>query len=140
MNKSLRPYMKIEGGHTLAWNVHSGCYGDFEGVVGCLKNVYGLFTFVRGNFTDLVGDVSPLAGKVSRLSGGPIRITGKVNRIYGDISGHVGKGFYGDVSHLSGCCTGVYGQATGKFGDLDSCGITDEDRAAGVDIEDLVAL
>jgi hypothetical protein len=137
MIKALKPYTTIQGCHPLGWNFHTGCYGDMEGCVGSLQNVFGLFTFVHGNFSGLSGDVSPLQGKVSNISGA-IHISGKCNRIRGDISGHGGRLFYGDVSHLAGDCTGVFGCATGKQGDLSACGLTDEDRAAGVNIEDLV--
>jgi hypothetical protein len=53
----------------------------------------------------------------------------------------------GDCTGLSGCCTGLFGDCTGIFGcctgfvgDLDTAGLTPEERKAGVDINDLVTL
>jgi len=40
---------------------------------------------------------------------------------------------------LTGCLTGLTGDATRVTGNLDECTITDDERAAGVDIETLVA-
>lgn len=137
MIKALKPYTKIQGCTPLAWNIHSGCFGDLEGVSGDLANVWGDFTYCHGNFSGLSNDVSGLNGKVGNICGF-IRITGKCGRLKGDVSGYKNMPFYGDVTHLSGDCTGVFGCATGKYGHLDDCGLTAEDRAAGVNIEDLV--
>lgn len=59
-------------------------------------------------------------------SGAPVGLRGDTSRLYGDVSG------------LSGDATGVFGTATGYVGDLDDCLITDEERKAGVYIQDLV--
>ena len=40
---------------------------------------------------------------------------------------------------LTGCITGLTGYVTNVTGDLHDCAITDDERAAGVDIETLVA-
>jgi hypothetical protein len=56
----------------------------------------------------------------------------------GDISGYQDKILYGDCSHLKGCMTGIFGNCTGKHGDIGDCMITDAERAEGIDIEDLV--
>ena len=40
---------------------------------------------------------------------------------------------------LSGDCSGLSGDCSDLSGDLDACGITAEDRAAGVDIASLIA-
>jgi hypothetical protein len=137
MQKNLKQFSRITGGHNKCWNVHDGILGDLEGVIGSLENIYGDTTYCWGDFSGLIGDVSGLQNKVSRISG-KINITGKVNKIYGCISGHGKRELYGDVTNLMGCITGIYGCCTGKRGNLDACGITPEDRERGVDIEDLV--
>ena len=45
----------------------------------------------------------------------------------------------GDCSGLSGDCSDLSGDCSDLSGDLDACGITAEDRAAGVDIASLIA-
>jgi hypothetical protein len=40
--------------------------------------------------------------------------------------------------NMSGDCTGLYGDCTGLYGNFDDCEITEEERAAGVRIEDLI--
>ena len=45
---------------------------------------------------------------------------------------------WGDLTGVRGDLTGVRGDLTGVSGDLSDCAITDEDRAAGVDINDLI--
>jgi hypothetical protein len=60
----------------------------------------------------LWGDLSPLRGDMSMLRG-------------------VVQGLRGDA-------TGVCGDVTGITGDLDQCDLTPADRAAGVDIRELV--
>jgi hypothetical protein len=64
--------------------------------------------------------VTNLWGKVSKLSG----------TIHPDL--------YGNVSRLKGDITGIWGNCTGKFGDLSECHLTEEERAEGINIEDLV--
>ena len=44
----------------------------------------------------------------------------------------------GNLSNVSGDLTGVSGNLTDVRGDLSDCAITAEDRAAGVDINDLI--
>ena len=45
----------------------------------------------------------------------------------------------GDVSGLTGDVSGLTGNVTGLTGDVDACELTDEDRARGVNIQDLIA-
>ena len=74
---------------------------------------------VDGPHSDLRGDCSDLRGDCSGLSG-------NCSDLRGDCSG------------LRGDCSGLYGNCTGLSGDLDECELTDEERAAGVDIKELV--
>jgi len=47
-------------------------------------------------------------------------------------------GLRGDVSGLRGDVSGLRGDASGLSGDLDSCELTEEDRALGILITDLI--
>ena len=49
-----------------------------------------------------------------------------------------GKKIEGFPPHVRGDLTGVRGNLSGVQGDLSDCAITDEERAAGVDINDLI--
>lgn len=53
--------------------------------------------------------------------------------LIGDLSG-----LRGDASGLRGNVRGLRGYVTGLSGDVDDCEITEEERAAGVDVTDLV--
>ena len=44
----------------------------------------------------------------------------------------------GDVSGLSGDVSGLRGNVSGLSGDFDDCDITDDDRLAGINVDDLV--
>ena len=44
----------------------------------------------------------------------------------------------GNCSGLRGDCSGLRGNCSGLQGDLDTCGLTEDDRANGVDITKLV--
>ena len=46
---------------------------------------------------------------------------------------------YGDCSGLYGDCSGLRGDCSGLGGDLDECEITEEERATGVNIEELIS-
>ena len=46
--------------------------------------------------------------------------------------------FYKNGKKIEGFPPYVSGDLTGVWGDLSDCAITDEDRAAGVDINDLI--
>ena len=81
---------------------------------------------------DLRGELSPyLRGELSP------KLCGKLSPyLYGELSpglsGVLSPDLYGDV-------TGVFGCVTGAEGNLDDCGLTAEDRARGVDIQELIA-
>ena len=74
--------------------------------------IEGVHSDLRGNVSGLIGDVSNLSGYVS--------------------------GLRGDVSGLSGYVSGLIGYVSGLRGDIDSCKLTDEDRARGVDVSELL--
>jgi hypothetical protein len=73
----------------------------------------------EGSNPQMRGDCSGLRGYCSGLRG--------------DCSG-----LYGDCTVLRGDCTGLRGDCSVLRGDLDACGLTDADRAQGVNIADLV--
>ena len=75
---------------------------------------------VEGPHSGLRGDCSGLRGNCSGLGG--------------DCSG-----LRGDCSGLSGNCSGLRGDCSGLGGDLDECEITEEERATGIDVEELVS-
>ena len=64
------------------------------------------------------------------------------SRLYGDISelsGIISIGLYGVISsELSGDISGGYGDVSNLSGNIDSCEITDEERKAGININDLI--
>ena len=69
-----------------------------------------------------------------------VRHDGVHTGIRGDasnISGNV-SGIYGDVSDISGNVSDICGNVSDICGDIDDCDITDNDRAKGVNITDLV--
>ncbi len=77
-----------------------------------------------------------------------IKVVGAHAGLYGDFSGTRGdcSDLHGDCSGLRdnctdlwGDCTGVNGSGTDMWGDLSSCELTDADRAAGVNITDLIS-
>ncbi len=62
-----------------------------------------------------------------------VRIDGAHGNLRGDVSG-----LSGDVSGLSGDASGLSGDVSGLRGDVDDCGLTDEEREAGIDISTLI--
>ena len=82
-----------------------------------------------------------------RIEGFPPCVSGSLTGVRGDLTGVRGdltgvrgnlSGVWGDLTGVRGDLTGVRGDLTGVSGDLSDCAITDEDRAAGVDINDLI--
>ena len=63
-----------------------------------------------------------------------LRVEGPYSDLRGDCSG-----LRGDCSGLRGDCSGLGGDCSGLGGDLDECEITEEERATGVNIEELVS-
>lgn len=76
-----------------------------------------------------------------RIEGAPEGVTGNLSNIRGDLSGVTGNlsGITGDLYGIRGNLTGITGNLTGISGDIDDCEITDEERAKGVHIEQLIA-
>ena len=83
------------------------------------KKIEGFPPCVSGSLTSVSGDLSGVSGNLTGVSG--------------DLTG-----VRGNLSNVSGDLTGVSGNLTGVSGDLSDCAITAEDRAAGVDINDLI--
>jgi len=71
---------------------------------------------------------------------GGVRIKGVHSKLSGDVSGLYGdvSELYGYVSGLYGNVNGLYGDVSGLYGDVSDCEITDEDRAKGIDISELI--
>ncbi len=67
------------------------------------------------------------------VDGAPPDLRGVVSGLSGNATG-----LRGDVFGLFGEVTGIYGDATGVTGYIDECGLTPEERRAGVDIGWLV--
>ena len=57
-----------------------------------------------------------------------------------DISGNISSGLTGNITGLYGNITGLTGNITGLTGDIDDCEITNEERKAGINIQDLINL
>jgi hypothetical protein len=68
-----------------------------------------------------------------RIEGVPEGVRGNLSGITGDFTN-----IRGDLSYISGDLTGIRGDLTGIRGDLNDCEITDEERAKGIDIKDLI--
>ena len=81
---------------------------------------------IKGVHSKLYGNVSGLSGNVSGLSGYVSGLSGDVSGLSGNVSG-----LYGNVS-------GLFGYVSGLSGDVSDCEITDEDRAKGIDISELI--
>jgi hypothetical protein len=62
----------------------------------------------------------------ARVEGAPPGLRGDASELLGDVTG-----LWGDVS-------GLTGHVSGLRGDVDDCEIADAERAAGVDVADLV--
>ena len=82
-----------------------------------------------------------------KIEGFPPRVSGDLSDVSGDLTGVSGDltnvwgyltDMWGNLTGLSGNLTGVRGNLSGVQGDLSDCAITDEERAAGVDINDLI--
>jgi hypothetical protein len=76
-----------------------------------------------------------------RIEGVPEGVTGDLTGIRGDLTGIRGDltGIRGDLTGIRGYLTGIRGDLTGIRGDLTDCKITEEERANGIDIKDLIA-
>ena len=75
----------------------------------------------RSLMPDLTGDLSGLTGNIHPgLTG---NITGLTGKVHPDLTGNI-SGLWGDLTDLTG--------------DLDTCEITEADRAAGINIADLI--
>ena len=68
-----------------------------------------------------------------KIEGFPPRVSGSLTGVSGNLSD-----VSGNLSGVRGDLTGLRGNLTGVRGYLSDCAITDEDRAAGVDINDLI--
>jgi len=88
------------------------------------KNKYNLYHMKDG--VRIEGVHSELCGYVTGLRG-------DVSGLYGNVSG-----LYGNVSGLRGDVTRLSGDASEIYGNLDDCEITDEDRAKGISVSELI--
>lgn len=76
----------------------------------------------------------PKNGCHEKLTNVHRRLVGNCGFIYGN-----GSGIEGNCSELEGDCTGIHGNCTGLVGNFDKCGITDEERKIGIDINLLIS-
>ena len=90
------------------------------------KKIEGFPPCVSGNLRDVWGDLTGVRGDLSD-------VWGNLSGVSGDLSG-----VWGNLSDVWGDLSGVWGNLSDVWGDLSDCAITDEDRAAGVDINDLI--
>ena len=75
-----------------------------------------------------------------KIEGFPPRVSGSLTGVSGnlsDVSGNLSD-VSGNLSGVRGDLTGLRGNLTGVRGYLSDCAITDEDRASGIDIIDLI--
>lgn len=88
----------------------------------------------------LIRETPVLFHIADRLHDGPhSNLWGNYSGLRGNCSGLRGEcTLWGECSSVLGDCTGVWGNCTGIRGDLDDCGITDDERMNGVYIEDLI--
>ena len=100
--------------------------GDLTGVSGNLTGVSGNLSGVRGSLTGVSGDLTGVRGNLTGVRGNLTNVSGVLTGVWGDLTG------------VSGNLSGVRGDLTGVRGDLIDCAITDEDRASGIDIIDLI--
>ena len=68
-----------------------------------------------------------------RIEGFPPCVSGNLSNVSGDLTG-----VSGNLSGVSGRLSGLWVNLSNVSGNLSDCAITDEDRAAGVDINDLI--
>ena len=101
-------------------------YKDGKRIEGFPPCVSGNLSNVRGDLTGVSGDLSEVWGNLSSVRGNLTNVWGNLTNVWGDLTG------------VSGDLTGVWGNLTNVWGDLSDCAITDEDRAAGVYIKDLI--
>ena len=75
-----------------------------------------------------------------RIEGAPPCVRGDLSHIRGDLTFVCGDLTHicGDLTFVRGDLTGVRGDLTFVRGDLDKCEITQEDRAKGIRIEELI--
>jgi len=88
---------------------------------------------VRGDLTGVRGDLTFVCGDLTHICGDLSHIRGDLTFVCGDLT-HI----CGDLTFVRGDLTGVRGDLTFVRGDLDKCEITQEDRAKGIRIEELI--
>ena len=91
-----------------------------------------LYYFLNAVLT--IGANHNMTGNYSGLSGNCTELSGNCTGLSGDCSG-----LSGDFSELIGDCSRLSGDCSGLRGDLDDCEITEEDRQAGVRIDNLIS-
>jgi len=77
-------------------------------------------------------------GKI--IEGANPNMTGDFRYVFGnctDVWGNLSD-IQGDLTYIRGNLTGIRGNLDGRCGNLDDCEITDEERAEGIDISDLI--
>ena len=115
--------------------------GPPDGVTGDLSGVSGNLTGVTGNLTGVWGYLSGVSGDLSGVWGDLTGVSGDLSGVRGDLTGVRGDlgGVSGNLTGVSGYLSGVSGNLTGVSGNFDDCEITPSERAAGVNVRDLIA-
>jgi len=96
---------------------------------------------IEGAPPDVCGDLSWVYGDLTYVCGDLTHVRGDLTYVRGDLTGVCGDLTHvrGDLTHVCGDLTGVRGGFTGLVGNVDSCGLSENDRERGVQVEDLIA-
>ena len=88
---------------------------------------------VKGANSSMINIEDGLTGHCTWLYGDCLGLSGDCTGLEGNCSD-----LAGDCTNVEGDCTEVRGNCSGIKGSLNDCGITNEERAMGIDIADLV--
>jgi len=126
----------------------AGCYRGITqlragkgGVMkACLTRIEARIYWIDDEGQEREGAPGRVSGDLSGVSGDLSGVSGDLSGVSGDLSGVSGdlRGVSGDLSRVSGDLSGVYGNLSGVYGDIDDAGITDDEREAGISIDDLI--
>ena len=131
-DRSLRPDIIGEIHPELRGVIHPELRGDLSWLCGEINpGLWGNLSGMRGVIhRELRGDLSWLRGEINP------ELRGDLSELRGEIHPEL----RGDLSGLWGNLSGLWGVIpAGACGNLDACELTDDERAAGVNIADLIA-
>jgi hypothetical protein len=87
------------------------------------KNIRGDLTGISGSLTCIVGDITSISGDLTHIRGDLTHVSGNLAGIVGDLTG-----ISGDLTGISGIINGTQ----------DDYLFFEEERSAGIDIQDLI--